>query len=58
MEPLATRSEIAKLLRKKESWMRYQERKKLIPFIKVGQQIRYRREDVAAWIERQRVISR
>lgn len=57
MEPLFTRAEVAKLLRKPESWMRYQERKKMIPFIKVGQQIRYKLDDVMAWVERRRVTA-
>lgn len=57
MVPLLKRCEVAELLQKKESWLRYAERKRLIPFVRVGQQIRYRQADVDAWIRRQTVRS-
>lgn len=57
IDKLMTRSEVARVLKKPESWLRYSERKKIIPFIKVGQQIRYLREDLENWIEKQRVPS-
>jgi hypothetical protein len=47
---LLTREEAAALLRKPTSWLRYAERKRLVPFVKIGQQIRYLRADLEKWI--------
>lgn len=62
MEPLISRERAAELLNKKASWLRYAERHRLIPFIRVGQQIRYRESDLEAWVaancEGQRAASR
>lgn len=58
MEPLLTRSAAAKLIGKKESWLRYAELHRLIPYVKVGQQIRYRAEDIRAWVESRRIVPR
>lgn len=55
MDKLITRTEAAELLRKPVSWLRYAERRRLIRFIKVGQQIRYRLEDLLAFLEDQTV---
>jgi predicted DNA-binding transcriptional regulator AlpA len=57
VEPLLRRAQVARILQKPASWLRYAERHRLIPFHKIGQQIRYRRSDVEAWIERQRVVA-
>jgi hypothetical protein len=51
IDELLTREEVARILNKKPSWLRYAERKKLIPFVKVGQAIRYRPSDILGWIE-------
>jgi excisionase family DNA binding protein len=51
MERLLTREETAALLRKPVSWLRYAERRHLIPFVRVGQQIRYRASDLERWLE-------
>lgn len=57
MDPLLTRSEVAAILKKKESWLRWSEQNRIIPFIKAGQQIRYARSDVVAWIASRRVVA-
>ncbi len=51
VEPLLIREEAAHIIRKRPSWMRYAERHRLIPYVKVGQAIRYRPSDLRAWIE-------
>ena len=58
MEELLTRVEVARILRKPVSWLRYAERHRLLPHVKVGQQIRYRLSDVQNWIESHVVDSR
>jgi excisionase family DNA binding protein len=55
MDALLTRAEAAQLLRKPVSWLRYCERRKLIPFHRIGQQIRYAQADLQAWIASRRV---
>lgn len=57
MVPLLTRGEAAAALNKKISWLRWSERRRLIPFIKVGQQIRYVSADLEAWIASRRVAA-
>jgi excisionase family DNA binding protein len=52
VEPLLTRGEVAELIRKPVSWLRYAERTRRIPFVRVGQHIRYRASDINAWLER------
>ncbi len=49
-EELLTRNEVARLLKKPESWLKYAERHRLLQYVKVGQQIRYRRSDVENYI--------
>ncbi len=51
MDHLLTRPEAAALLRKPESWLKYAERHGRIPFVRVGQQIRYRATDLTAWLD-------
>lgn len=51
---LWVRAEAAAFLRKPTSWLRYAERHGLVPFVRVGRQIRYRQEDLEAWVERSR----
>ena len=55
MEKLLTRGEIASLLHKPESWLRYAERHRLIPFLKVGQHIRYRASEVQEWLDSNKI---
>lgn len=55
MDRLLTRKEVADLLQKPESWLRYAERRRAIPYTKVGQQVRYRAQDVEAWLNANRV---
>jgi predicted DNA-binding transcriptional regulator AlpA len=50
MDRLLTRDEVAELLQKPPSWLRYSERRKIVPYVKIGQHIRYRSSDVDAWI--------
>jgi hypothetical protein len=50
MDDLLTRADVARILNKPESWLRYSERHRLIKYIKVGAHIRYRREDVEQWL--------
>ena len=50
MEALLTRDEAAARIKKPASWLRWAERQKLIPYVKVGQQIRYRVSDLDEWI--------
>lgn len=49
------REEVAKLLQKKLSWLKWAERKRLIPHVRVGRAIRYRESDLRAWIEGRQV---
>jgi excisionase family DNA binding protein len=58
MEGLLTRDEVARLLRKPVSWLRYSERKRVIPYVKVGSQIRYRLADVEEWLRSREVNGR
>lgn len=58
MERLLKRREAAEWLQKPESWFRYAERQRLIPFIKVGHQIRYSVSDLKAWLEARRVVAK
>jgi len=51
MERLLLREEAAKLLRKKESWLKWAERHGVIPHLRVGRAVRYRESDLAAWVE-------
>ena len=55
MEKLLTREEVARLLSKPESWLKYAERHRQIPFVRVGSQIRYRAEDISRWLK-ERVV--
>jgi hypothetical protein len=48
-----TRKEAAEFLCKRESWLRYAHRKRLITFVRVGQQVRYRLCDLEQWVESQ-----
>ncbi len=50
--------DVAKMLNKKESWVRYARRSGILPYIKVGQALRFRMEDLLAWIEERRVPAR
>lgn len=52
---LMTTAEVARLLNKKESWVRSARRRHLLAFVKVGQAVRYKHADVVAFIEAQRV---
>jgi excisionase family DNA binding protein len=58
MENLLSRQQVAVLLGKKVSWLRYAERHRLIPFVRVGRQIRYRRADLERWLEQNAVGAR
>jgi excisionase family DNA binding protein len=55
MDRLLTRAEAARLLNKPTSWLRWCERERRIPFVKVGQHIRYRETDIEAWVRARRV---
>jgi len=57
MDSLLTRIEAAAVIKKKVSWMRWAERRRLIPYVKVGQQIRYIPADLESWIASRRVVS-
>ena len=52
---LATIPEVAEMLNVKLSWVRKAIFKKEIPYIKVGNQIRFRNEDLKKWVEGNRV---
>ena len=53
MEPLLLREEAAEILRRPVSWLQYAEQKRLIPFVRVGRLVRYRRADLEAWVDAQ-----
>lgn len=55
MEQLITRTEVADLLAKPESWLRWAERNRVLPYYKVGQQIRYCRSEILDWLAGRRV---
>jgi predicted DNA-binding transcriptional regulator AlpA len=55
MEELLTREEVANILRKPESWLRYSERHRIVPYLKVGSHIRYRLADVEEWLASRKV---
>ena len=50
---LLTAVEVAELLAVPERWVREHTRSGLIPHVKLGRYIRYRREGVIAWIDGQ-----
>ena len=56
MDELLTRKQAAKILSKPESWLRFAERKRLVPYVKIGHHIRYRLRDLEAWVREQRVM--
>lgn len=58
MQRLLTRDEAADIIRKPVSWLRYAERRRLIPVIKIGQHVRYLEADLAAWIASCRTTAR
>lgn len=49
------REEAARFLNKPQSWLRYAEWKRLIPYYKIGRQVRYRLGDLEEWLEARRV---
>lgn len=57
LDALLLRDEVAAVLRKPPSWLRYCERHHLIPFVRVGQQIRYRQTDLARWLDERAVAA-
>jgi excisionase family DNA binding protein len=48
--PLLTKTEVAQLLKKPVSWVKWAQQRKLLPYVRVGQQVRFRAEDIQAWI--------
>lgn len=51
METLLTLDETATILRKPASWLRWAIRQRRIPFVKIGQHIRFRESDIERWID-------
>jgi len=58
MKRLITRDEVATMLGKPASWLRYAERHRLIPFVKIGEQIRYEENAIEEWVEERRISER
>ena len=52
LEPLMTVEEVADWLRMTPGTIRQKVKFRAIPFVKVGTQTRFRRSDLAAWINR------
>lgn len=50
---LLTAAEVAELLSVSERWIREHTRGGLLPHVRLGRYVRYRREAVLAWIEEQ-----
>lgn len=50
---LLTAAQVAQLLTLKESWVREQTRRGLIPHLRLGRYTRYRYETIIAWISQQ-----
>ena len=50
---LLTGAEVADLLSVSERWVRDHTRSGLLPHVKVGRYVRYRRETVLVWLEAQ-----
>ena len=50
-QTLLTTEETAKLLNVKMSWLRSAIFRRAIPYIKVGQLVRFRKQDLKAWLE-------
>jgi excisionase family DNA binding protein len=50
---LLTAGEVAELLSVTERWVREHTRSGLVPSVRLGRYVRYRRESVLAWIEEQ-----
>ena len=56
MSDLLTETEAAQVLgMKPQSLSVWRLHKKNLPFVKIGRLVRYRREDIEAWLERQTV---
>lgn len=51
MEPLLVREEVSKLIRRRVSWLKWAERKGLIPHVRLGREVRYRRADLVEWLD-------
>jgi excisionase family DNA binding protein len=49
-EPLMTVSEVAKYLNMTERAIRHRVRRRVIPFTKVGESLRFRRSDIDGWL--------
>jgi Helix-turn-helix domain len=58
MDRLLLREEAAELLRKPTSWLRYAERHHLLPYVKVGQHVRYSLQDLLTWVESAKVTAK
>jgi excisionase family DNA binding protein len=54
---LLTLSEVAKILRVSPSGVRRLQRARQLPFIKIGGSLRFSKDDVGAFVQRQRVES-
>lgn len=50
MVALLTKADVARTLNKPVSWVRWAQQHNLLPYIRVGQQVRFRAEDIQAWI--------
>ena len=57
-QTLLTTEETAKLLNVKMSWLRSAIFRRAIPYIKVGQLVRFRERDLKAWLEKHTVEMR
>jgi excisionase family DNA binding protein len=59
MEPLLTTEELCKMLKTRESFIRNLRSQGRIPYVKVGRLVRYRPEDISAWLKGQsaRIVS-
>lgn len=55
MDRMLTSAEAGVVLGKKVSWLAWARRRRLIPFHKIGTQVRYSERDLREWIARQRI---
>lgn len=58
MQALLNRRAAAALLGKPPSWVSYAVQRGLLPFVRVGQQLRFRPEELEQWVKSQAVPAR
>jgi hypothetical protein len=56
--PLLKRADVARMLNKPVSWVRWAQQRGILSYVRVGQQVRFRADEIAAWIETNTIPAR